>query len=317
MNDYGLVYEDEELKNSLTPGSSQQLQAPAIPPPIAAPEPIVPKQVDAQPIEQNVPQRTLPGMPPGIGADELSPYINQQKTAMGKYGPDQQMALEKSLMDQRNSLGYKVADAGKGFADALMQGVARAGNPGWQQQFENQNMAQGQEQLGVMEKAHAQNLQDTQANMQMDMMNPSSAVSKSYQQAATPIFKQMGISLENVSRMPASQIETIATLGLKSQDIQLQSELKKLLLTLQGTGQEANVANQKAIRQQTAQKELGDMGLISRNITHRGLANKLEEEAGLTDSLVTIQSSDGGTHQIYGSKIEEAKKRDPGLKVIP
>lgn len=246
--------EDPTLTNQLTPGTSSQVPPTAPPPPpVMAPEP--PQIAPQAPIQAKPPlAKPMPGMPPDVTPDELGGYLNKQKSNMGKFGPDDQMNLVNDLAAQRNGLGYKATDALKGFSDALMQGVAEAGNPGNQAQFENLNMSQGQERLGAMQKAHEGQMQETEAGMKMDMMDAKSPISNSYRQSFSPIFSKMGYPPASVAKMSAAQIATVADLGVRFADAQTQLELKKALLGVQEMSATGTLENQKAQRSQEEQK---------------------------------------------------------------
>lgn len=267
---------EPELVDSLTPGSSQQMAPPVIPPIAPVNQPII------QPTPKIVPRGTLPGMPPSVTPDEISGYIRQNKMNMSKFGPQQQVDLQNALSNQRNSLGYKITDAGKGFADALMQGVARAGNPGWQQQFENQSNLEGQQQLDTLQKAHSQQAEDVKAGMSLDMSDPNSNISKTYRDSYAPIFAKMGYSPDSLKRMSASQIGTVAELGVKYADVQVQNELKMMGLRLQEMAGLASIQNQKSQRQGEALKQLVGMPWYSR-LMHPDISGALEQEAGLNE----------------------------------
>jgi hypothetical protein len=188
------------------------------------------------------PAQKLPGMPADVNPDEIANYIQSQKKQIGKYGPEQQMELQNQLTNQRNSFGNRAISGVKGFSDALMQGVARAGNPGNQQAFENQLNEQGNQQMGTLARAGEMNMQQIGANRQVDMLDPKSEISKAYQNSFAPVFAEMGIPAEKVAKMSASQIATVAEISSKSMDFKMQQEMKKAML-------EATIGNQKASQQ--------------------------------------------------------------------
>ncbi len=254
----GFVEPDEpELMGDLTPGTSQQQEAPPQFPPTPPPQmpPQTPPMSSGAPMAPaNVPRGTLPGMPPSVTPDELQGYLSKQKQSLGKYGPDQQMALENQTLANRNSLGNRLTSGAKGFADALMMGVARAGNPGFQQQFETQQDERAREQLGAMQKAGEGQMAQTEAGMKLDMIDPKSGISESYRQSFGPIFSKMGYSPKDVAKMSASQISTVADLGVRFGDAQLQMQLKEAMLGVETIKAQSEMKNQQSQRKEAIEK---------------------------------------------------------------
>lgn len=274
--------EDPKLTNQLTPGTSTQ-EPPMAPPPAVQMPPAPPTVAPQAPVQSKpLLAKPLPGMPPDVTPDELGEYLNKQKQGISKFGPQEQMDLENSLAARRNSLGYRATDSLKGLSDALMQGVAGEGNPGNQAQFEGKEMTQGQERLGVMQKAHEEQGQDTEAGMKIDMMNAQSPISKAYRQSFAPIFTKMGYSPKDIAKMSASQVGTVADLGVRFADAQTQLELKEALLGVEKYKTSAEIANQQSERKMDATKQLGGMPWYSR-LFHPGISGALEKQAGLNE----------------------------------
>lgn len=188
---------------SFTPGPNGSLTSAAAP--SLAPKPLVPE----------APQKTLPGTSNVLASKELEDYLSGKMGQIAKYGAGDQMALQNNINASRNSLPYKVADAGKGFADALMMGVARAGNPNWQGQFEAQQNEAGNQNLATMRGANEANLKQVEAGMSMDKMNPTSPLSKEAQQTYAPLFQKLGYQPSAIGKMSAANIES--ALGLMTQ----------------------------------------------------------------------------------------------------
>jgi hypothetical protein len=249
MADGGIIgFDPDKLQGDLSQGTSDQIPPVAgvfSPPPKNQlfQEPPMEKTMQgtmAQPVGS---QPKLPGMPPGIGSDEIMRYIQQQKGQLNKFGPQQQVDLENNLINQRNSFGSKLTSGLKGFGDALMQGVARAGNPGWQQQYENQQMAQGQEQLGTLQKAHEGQIQQTKMGMDLDMANPTSSISKAYKESFIPIFEKLGYSPKAVDKMSGAQVATVADTAVKYADTQTKLEIQKALMEIDALKTQAGITN--------------------------------------------------------------------------
>lgn len=160
----------------------------------------------------------LPGMPPSVKPSDIESYLVRQKEQLGKYGPESQMSLQKDIDARRNSLGYKVADAGKGFADALMMGVAGAGNPGWQQSFREDENRAAEQKMRALKEAGESNINQINAGMILDEFDPGSALSKSSQMTYEPLYSkltELGFQPNALKNMSKSQIETAMALMTK------------------------------------------------------------------------------------------------------
>lgn len=261
MNGLRFKEDDPELLAGLTPGTSQQMpQVPAPLPPMASATQVPPVPVQ-EPISAPPPNPIkLPGMPPSVTPDELEGYLTQKKGALNRFGPDEQMALQQKTMADRNSLGNRATSGLKGFADAIMMGVAGAGNPGWQKSFDDQQNLVANEQMNTLQNAQKSNIQQIEGNMSVDKMDPNSALSKAAQDNYGPILSRaLGIPEAEIKRMSASQIQTNAELGLKFADIDAQKELKQATLDLQSMMGNANIKNQMSQRNQDAQKHKTDV----------------------------------------------------------
>lgn len=171
--------------------------------PIATPPNPAPAHVSPDVL---APKAGLPGIPQDSAQDALNQLLSQQKEGLGKYGPEQQMAVQKALIEGRTGLGPSLARAGGGLADAIMQGVARAGPSHFQENITNQQNQLAGEQMGTMKEAQAGKMAQMKAQMQLSQEDPNSPLSKIAQQAEGPTLISLGAKKEDVAKMPASLI---------------------------------------------------------------------------------------------------------------
>lgn len=229
--------EDPQLLNSLTPGTSDQagqIQPPPTLPmpqtqPPPAPAPAAVAQVPATPSPK------LPGMPPNISPVDFEKYLGKQRGQVDRFGADQQMAQQDAINQRRNSFGYKATEGLKGFADALMMGVARAGNPGFQSQFTNQENQQAADQMNTLRGANESNLKSTEAKMTMDKMNPNSQLSKSAQQSYAPLFEKLGYPANKIQGMSAANIDSTLQLMAAYGGKEIEAKIKEYDLEIERT----------------------------------------------------------------------------------
>lgn len=130
---------------------------------------------------------------PQSGLPPVDQYYDQQHQQANQYSPADQAALQQQLLAQRQSLGSRGAQALGGFADALMQGVARSGNPGFKQGIVDQQDKAIQQAQSILPEARQANLQNLKVNEDIDKTNPTSAVSQYVQRLYGPLNKTLGL----------------------------------------------------------------------------------------------------------------------------
>lgn len=220
MNGYKL--KDEELIDGLTPGTSEQVPpvalAPTPPMPTKpAPAPAIPPSpavVDSNPAPMPAPAMSpkLPGMPAGVSDTDIKGYLSGLRGKLGEYGASDMMKMREDLNRRRNSLGYKATEGLKGFADAIMMGVAGAGNPGFKSQFQSDERAYADANLQALKDARATNLQEVQAGIEIDKSDPGSPISKAAQASFGPLFQKLGYQPNSIKGLSAANIESALAL---------------------------------------------------------------------------------------------------------
>lgn len=268
MNPFQLIpKEEEDVFGGLAP-LAKPPQMPALPPTTA---PIAPKQ-PLGPIAP-LPQTKLPGMPESVSIPELEGYLGKQKESLNEYGPEAQMELQDETLDERNSLGSRATSGLKGFADSIMQGVAEAGNPGWQKQYEDRQDALAKERMDTLKSAGQANMQRAQSNMSIDAMNPKSELSKSKQQTYAPLFEKLGYPPDALAGMSAANIDNslqlMTTYGgkeieaqIKQNDLEIERARLAAAMGKQSSDERIAQENQKI----QAAKELAGRGTENRSI---------------------------------------------------
>lgn len=254
--------EDPQILNGLTRGTSDQ--KPLVAPPPTLPAPIGPAMASEnlsipppQPVAPIAAQPKLPGMPPSVGPSDIENYLGQQKQQMNQFGPTQRLDLQNALNARHNSLGYKATEGLKGLADAVMMGVAGAGNPGWQKNFQDTEQQNAENQIGALKDERGMNREDVSTNMEMDKMNPSSSLSKQAQAEFGPILsKTLGIQPNKLMSISAMDMMNVADLGMKYADVAAQEQLKEMTIKLQTMLGLANVQNTAEERKTNAAKDI-------------------------------------------------------------
>lgn len=278
MPKYLLQDEEPELLGDLTQGTSQQMAPAPIPQQqtlVKAPPPMAPPPMNSVPAlppqAPAAPPVKLPGMPDGISPQDFEGYLSAQKKSLDTFGPEAQMGLQKGIDNRRNSLGYKATEGLKGFADALMMGVAGAGNPNWQGQFTQQENQMANEQMNTLKAADEGNLRRTSTNMNIDRMNPQSALSKSLQDSYAPLFEKLGYPPEALARMSAANLESAMALMAQFGGKQVEAMIKKYEAEVAGAQFEETKRHNRAVE---GSQEADDKRSAASELLKRGADNK-------------------------------------------
>jgi hypothetical protein len=238
------------------------------------------------------PQTPPPAMPQG----DISSYIQGQKQQMNQYGPEQQMAVQKSILDRQRSPGSLVGQGLAGMGDAIMQGVARAGSGNFLNNLQNRQQEQGKMQIEGLQNARTANMQNTEQGQRLDAMDPNSQLSKAKQAANGPILSAMGFDPQTVGKMSAAEMDTAMSLlkDFRGKDLEVavarykaQIEANALAETTRQHGAENALKSQglaQEAKHQTAEEGLKEsetqMGGL-KNLASEPLMSRLSGMVGL------------------------------------
>ena len=195
------------------------------------------------------PPPSTPAAPVGSPSSPIGPdpmlqnYLADQRSQLNRYGPEEQMALEQAIQKQRTGFLPNLANAGAGFADAIMQGVARAGPSNFQSNLQNRIDKTQEGQREAMKTAQTGNLARMKQEMELAQIDPSTPISRMAQRSASPLLKRVGLSDDEIRNMPASLIGEAQTRQLSLEEIR------------------AKMDETKALREQTHEFQMGELGL--------------------------------------------------------
>lgn len=184
--------------------------------------------------------------PKGYANGGIVDYFNKQRAGINKVSPEQMAAQEQALLKSRSSLGNVGAQALGGFADAIMQGVARAGNPGFQDRITANQEAKFKDAAQILPNLKKNTTEDLAANRALDKVDPMSAVSQHVQSLYGPVGKRLGVPTAGATQ---DQIENLLTTGLGIKKADAESDLAKATMGLKT--QELDLAKQKAAADQS------------------------------------------------------------------
>jgi hypothetical protein len=171
-----------------------------------------------------VPRKPLPGMGQDVQPDALQQMLGRYKSGMDQYGPEQQMAMRAALTKSNAGFLPSLARAGGGFADAVMQGVARAGPSNFQQSITNQQNKTMDDTMATMERAQGGKMAQIQAEMKMSMDDPNSPLSKIAQNAQRPTLLKLGWTDEQINKVSGNTAEEAAKSALSYEESKTRAE---------------------------------------------------------------------------------------------
>lgn len=206
---------------------------------------------------------------------QLPGYIQNQEQQVDKWGPDKQAALMQHLQEGYKSPGNIIAKGGASLADAIMQGVARAGSGGNLaaiNERENQNLNRAQD---MGKSLQAQNLEALQKKQGLEGLSSSTPLGASQSGPAQFLAKQLWPNippekLKEIGQNPQA-LAAILPPGV---------DLKKALAEIENTAayRQAEIGMQKATLANTAEHEHAE-----EHLTQQG--KDIEKEKATREAL--------------------------------
>lgn len=258
------------------------------------------------------PQAGMPPVPPapvspvplpGANANpELTNYLNQQKQQINKYGPEQQLAVQQQILNSQKGPGSIIGQGLAGLGDSIVQGVARAGNPGFLKSLQERQNEQGQAVTKSLESARGANLQNVEAGQKLDAMDPHSAYSKAEQSTYAPLFAKLGYKPAALQNMSAANIQSALQLMTQFGGKQIEMMIKQF--EMQQKQQEINETHRANVSKEgTEQEKVGTEaakeilngskipGVPPTHEAKLGAENVLEKAAGVSSGAGQVMTA--------------------------
>lgn len=221
---------------------------PSTPPVVGTPPP---------PPPDNEPESKIADSHPGN--DALLKDIQSKEGQIDKYGPDQQKAVMDMIAKEQGGLGTKIGQAGSTLADGIMQGVARAGNPGFAKQYNENLQNKIKLQAGAVPQEQEMNAKNMAAKQGLEELSPKTPIGASSSPAISAVAKMYKMTPDQVNAMMKSNPQTALKLldqvgqfatGQMKAEIEQQMKLLEIQvqqnLGQQGKNIEAHKAKQEA-----------------------------------------------------------------------
>lgn len=226
---------------------------------------------DNAPVKQQITKptvqhQTVPAPPKPAPTAALAPAVSggpetpgtddsaEAAKIMGGVTPENMMANLQRI--NTPSISERIGHGMTGAADALMQGVARAGPSNFQKNYDDQTAGRKAALSGIPEKAAALGEKQFNISQTLQTQDPNSKLSKWAQEEYGPIGKKVGL---NLGRASAKSISDILGLGVKEMVAGYEASAKKTEMELNmlrtkadighQTAEEANQAKETALNQ--------------------------------------------------------------------
>lgn len=190
---------------------------------------------------------------PGLKTDELTPYLKGQEKQVDTFGPAQQAALMTHLQQAYKSPGNILAKGGATLADAIMQGVARAGSSGNLaaiNERENQNLNRAAE---MGKSLQAQNLEGLKAKQGLEELSPKTPLGGANEpaiQAVASMYKMEPAQVQALMKSnPQVALKLLDQVGQFASG-QLKANIEEQMKLLEIQVQQANAQAMQGIARQ-------------------------------------------------------------------
>jgi hypothetical protein len=164
---------------------------------------------------------------PGFNQDELEKYLLKEKQDFSKFGADHIADETKKMQDAHNSWGNSAVRGAATFADGLMQGVARAGNPGFASKIDANEARMNEMKQNALKEENTSNMAEVKERHGLDTQSNSNALGASAAEAMMPILRQMYPGKTDAEYMAMSHNPAVAQ-GLLPEQVKMYDAQKKL-----------------------------------------------------------------------------------------
>lgn len=285
-----------------TGGSTTYKTAGVIPPPPPMPMSMAGLPPPAAPMA--VPRGTPPSMPPTPpgampGLEEIMGSARQAAGSLyGQYTPDRRNELYAALLQKQNGMGNAIGSTLAGVGDAIAHGYGRD-----QTSFLDKTL-QGQkdttkEGLEAFDTGQKQTLGATAAGMDLQKMDPNSAISKISREAYAPLLTKLGYSADALSRMSGANVESAAKVAADYGGKEMENLYHQAQLIVEQSQQRAALGLKKEEIQSNRLKEKVEHPILS------ALPTAANAEA---DKIAGLGGSGGGGAAQtgpYGAEIQK------------
>ena len=191
----------------------------------------------------NAPETKITESHPGPTPDQnaaLNQYISGQEKQVDAWGPEKQAALYDHIQKGYNSPGNMIAKGGATLADAIMQGVARAGNPGNLEAINQREQQEKTRAMGIGKNLNEANLQGMKEKQRLESMSPTTPLGGSSTPGMKAVAQMYGMTPAQVNALTASNpqialqlLEKVGEFAPQKLKAEIENEIKTVELQIQ------------------------------------------------------------------------------------
>lgn len=240
-------------------GSTTYKTAGMIPPPPA----MVPVTSSMPPAPPVVPRGTMPapGGAPGGAPPPPMPGMGQilgQAQAAGNqlygpYTPALRNQLYAAMLQRQNSMPNAIGSSLASVGDAIAHGYGHD-QTNFLDKTAQANKDNVQSGLGAFDTAQKQTLEATSAGMELQKMDPNSAISQVSRAAYGPLLAKLGYSPQALSRMSGANVESVAKVAADYGGKEMENLFHQAQLIVEGQFHQQELGEKSKERQMDAIK---------------------------------------------------------------
>lgn len=232
-----------------------------------------------------------PGLSPEQN-DKLLQYVQGQQQQVDKFGPDQQKAVMDMIAREQGGIGTTLARMGSGLADGIMQGVARAGNPGFQKQFDDNLINKERMQAETVPQLQEMNAKNMTAKQNLAGLSNATPLGGTEAKAAQFLAKQLWPNI-TPQQLAAIGQNPQALKGILPEGVDLQKALAEIANTAEFRRE--SLENQRLGLEQTGAHQAAETTQgAAKALESRGIGEKLRDAFSPSPETKTLQRQAAG-----------------------
>lgn len=176
---------------------------------------------------------------PGVQQNDLDNYIKNQESEVDRFGPQKQAETMQNLEKGYRSPLNAISKGGATIADAIMQGVARAGSGGNLAAIDAREQANLNRAAEMVKSLNQQNLEGLREKQALESLSSRTPLGASQTPMLSAVLEKMGYSPDKIKGMltnpsaAKSALAPMADIFSAQMKAQLEAELKKIELGMQ------------------------------------------------------------------------------------
>jgi hypothetical protein len=230
--------------------------------------------------------RPAPMAPPTPPMPSMGDVLQQAQTAgnqlYGAYTPERRNELYAYLAEKANGMPNAIGAGLASVGDAIARGYGRDAGANFLDKTLQGTKASREEALGAFDTAQKGALAETSTGMELQKMDPNSAISKVSRAAYAPMLAKLGYSPAAIAKMSGANVETAAKVAADLGGKEMENLFHQAQLIVESQFHKAELGEKESARKAEALKTLSEHPIASMLPTASNAA--LKQQAGLQDA---------------------------------